>query len=271
MQPIMNSSGIPRSRPRTHTRTGVFAAVVLPLALIAGCGGSTSSSRESGAGTAGPASPSSSSTRSASKALAAARLDKLALAASDLKGFGVRKLKAVEVFTQHDVRTAEEDCAPLSQVTEGVAMGDPAATAQRRVTSDLDDDAIAAAGSEEELDAAFTTTNTMVTLASYDSPDQARAVLKALRSGIAACGGGFSSFSIDKVSVDAAPEAGDEAVAFTVRPQEEGDLMGPTRAVVFRHGSTLAQFGTGNPAFTVSSGDFEVPAALIEAQDAKLG
>ncbi|MGW3653679.1 hypothetical protein [Streptomyces sp. NPDC000878] len=198
-------------------------------------------------------------------------MDKLALAESDLRGFAVRKLAAVEVHTQHDVRTAEEDCAPLSQAEFGVAMGDPVATEQRRVTSEFDDDVIAAAGSEEELEAAFAITSTMVTLASCDSPDQAQAVLEALRSGLAACDGGFSSLGVDKVSVDTAPKAGDEAVAFTVTPGQDDVQVGPTKAVVFRHGSTIAQFGTEDPSATGPTDDFDFPTALIEAQEAKLG
>lgn len=259
----MNSFGIRRNR------TGAFVGLFLPLALISGCGDSTGTGGEGAVQGGGSASPS--STRSATEARASAQLDKLSLAESDLKGFAVRKLKDVEVLTQHDVRTDEEDCAVVGQAKWGVAMGDPVATVQRRVDSRVDDDAIAAAGSDEEMDAAFTMTSTTVTLASYGSPNQARAVLEALRGGIAACDGGFSSLGVDKVSVDTAPEAGDEAVAFTVRPGGDGDLEGPTRAVVFRHGSVLAQFSTVNPAFSVSTDDFDVPAALVEAQGAKLG
>ncbi|WP_105974532.1 hypothetical protein [Streptomyces geranii] len=176
----------------------------------------------------------------------------------------------MEALTQHDVRTAEEDCAPLSQAKFGVAMGDPVATAQRRVSSEIDDEVIDAAGSAEELEAAFVITSTMVTLASYDSPDQARAVLKVLRSALASCEGGFSSFGVDKVSTDTAPEMGDEAVAFTVTPGQDDAQVGPTKTVVFRHGSILAQFGSEEPGATAPTDDFDFPIALIEAQEAKL-
>jgi len=263
----MNSSGIRRSR----TRARAFAAVVLPLVLITGCGDFGGSGGESGASAGGEVSASAASAPSASKARAAAQLDKLALAESDLKGFAVRKLKDVEVLTQHDVRTDKKDCAVVGQAEFGVAMGDPVATAQRRVDSGLDDEAIAAADSDEEMDAAFTITSTTVTLASYGSPDQARAVLATLSSGIAVCDDGSSTLYVDEVRADTAPEAGDEAIAFTVRPVGDDDLEGPTKVVVFRHGSVLAQFSTVNPAFSVSTGDFDVPAGLIEAQDAKLG
>jgi len=145
------------------------------------------------------------------------------------------------------------------------------ATAQRRVTSEFDVDVIDTADSAEELEAAFLTTTTAVTLASYDSPDHARSVLKALRSALATCEGGFSSFGVDKVSTDTAPKAGDEAVAFTVTPGQDDAQVGPTKTVVFRHGSILAQFGSEYPGATGPTDDFDFPTALVEAQAAKLG
>lgn len=182
----MNSSGIRRDGAPARA----FAALFLPLALIAGCGDSTGSGGTDGAGE-GSASPS--SARRASEALTAAQLDELALAESDLKGFLVKKPDAAEALTQEDVRTGEADCAEVSQAMWGVALGDPAATVQRRVTSEVDDEAIDAADSEEELDAAFVVTSTTVSLASYDSADQARTALKSLSSGIAGCDGGFQT------------------------------------------------------------------------------
>ncbi|MFD4522346.1 hypothetical protein ACFWP7_00095 [Streptomyces sp. NPDC058470] len=212
-----------------------------------------------------------------SEALTDAQLDKVSLAASDLKGFLVKEPGAAEVLTQEDVRTGEADCAAVSQVMWGVALGDPAATALRRVTSELDNAAIDAADSEEELDAALAVTSTTVSLASYDSPEQARTAFKSLSSGIAECDGGFQSGAIGtghtgKVSSDTPPEVGGETVAFTATlGQDDGGLLGPTRAVVFRHGSTIAQFSTVNPNAGVSDIDFDVPSTLVQAQDAKLG
>ncbi|MFI6334696.1 hypothetical protein [Streptomyces sp. NPDC050535] len=253
----MNSSGIRHSRPRA----GAFVALLVPLAFVAGCGDSDDAS----GGEGGEASPS--STRRASEALTAAQLDKLALTESDLEGFLVRKPAAAEILTQRDARTGEADCAEVSQVMWGVALGKPAATVHRRVTSELDDGA---------LDAEFTVSTTTVSLASYDSADQARTAIEALGGGIAGCDGGFRTGALGtgnpgEVTAGSAPEAGDEAVAFTATLGGDTDLLGPVKAVVFRHGSTLAQFSTVNANAAVSGGDFDVPAALVEAQDAKLG
>ena len=269
---MVNGSGIRRD----GVRAVALATLLLPLALIAGCGDSTGSGGSGGGDGAGEGSTSPSSAPSASQALTAAQLDKLSLAASDLKGFLVKKPGAAEALTQDDVRTGEEECAPVSQVIWGVALGDPAVTAQRRVTSEPDDEAIDAADSEAELDAALAVTSTTVSLASYDSPEQARTAFESLTSGIADCDGGFQSGAIGtggtgKVTADTTPKAGDEAVAFTATLGENTDLLGPTKAVVFRRGSTLAQFSTVNPNAGVSDADFDVPSALIEAQEGKLG
>ncbi|WP_200308614.1 hypothetical protein [Streptomyces adelaidensis] len=51
----------------------------------------------------------------------------------------------------------------------------------------------------------------------------------------------------------------------------DGDLVGPNKAVVFRHGSTLAEFATVNANTTSSADDWDFPTALVEAQADKLG
>ncbi|WP_345583717.1 hypothetical protein [Streptomyces prasinosporus] len=258
------------NRRHSRFRTGAFAPLALPLALavIAGCG-----APDAAAGRSPASAP---AAREAATALTAARLDELSLAASDLEGFDVRKPGAAETLTEDDVRTGEADCAPVSRVMWGVALGDPAATAQRRVTSALDDTAIDAAESAEELDAAFTVTSTTVSLASYDTEEQAQAAFESLSDGIAACDGGFRSTAGGTrddggVSAGTAPEAGDEAVAFTATIGEDGGSLGPVRAVVFRRGGTLAQFSTVNAAAVVSGEDWDFPTVLVDAQEAKLG
>ncbi|WP_409471581.1 hypothetical protein [Streptomyces sp. HC307] len=268
----MNRSGIRRSR----FRAGALAASALvSVAVLTGCGGSGDGDFAVDASVS-PSAAQTSAAASAVKPLTAAQLDKLSLAASDLKGFDVRKPAAYERFTKDDLRTGEADCAPVSQVMWGVALGDPAATAQRRVDSGLDDTAIDAAESAEELDAAFTVTSTTVSLASYDNEDQAKTALKSLRSSIAACDGGFQSSAggtqdVGKVSTATAPDAGDEAVAFTATVSGDGGLLGPTKAVIFRRGSILAQFSTVNSAAVVSGDAWDFPTVLVETQETKLG
>ncbi|WP_196217873.1 sensor domain-containing protein [Streptomyces blattellae] len=254
----MDTTRIPASSRRIHVAVGL----VLPLALIAACGSGENGAVES------PASVP--RTESASSALSAAQLDKLSLTAGDVKGFTVRELDETEAFTQHDVRTDEADCAPVSQAMYDVALGDPAATAQRRMDSELDDRAIDAAETSEELDAAFTVIHTTVTLASYDTPSQARAALDSLRGSIATCEGGFSSIGTgERVEADTAPDAGDEAVAFAVESSDDGDLSGSTRAVVFREGGLVVQVSAVNDD-AKSTDDWDFPTVLVETQDAKL-
>lgn len=158
----------------------------------------------------------------------------------------------------------------------GAPLGEPAATALREVTSGLDEAAIDAAESGEELDAAYAVTGTTVTFSSYGSEGEAAAVLKALKGGIGACDGGFASgtegtANAGGVSAASAPEAGDDAVAFTVAPGgDDLRLQGLTRAVVLRRGSVIAQFGAENPAALVSTDDRYFPAVLVETRDVKL-
>ncbi|KKD08673.1 hypothetical protein [Streptomyces sp. WM6386] len=64
-----------------------------------------------------------------------------------------------------------------------------------------------------------------------------------------------------------APDAGDEAVAFTAAYKDD-ELSDPTRAVVFRHGSAIAQFSAAN-ANAVFSDDWDFPTALVDTQEAK--
>ncbi|MGW2046679.1 hypothetical protein ACWCPF_16080 [Streptomyces sp. NPDC001858] len=70
-------------------------------------------------------------------------------------------------------------------------------------------------------------------------------------------------------SADAAPAAGEEAVAFTaVAPLVGVDTR--WKAVVFRSGATLAHFTFANAGSMVSGGDFAFPAELVTAQAKKL-
>ncbi|WP_328876327.1 hypothetical protein OHT76_43290 [Streptomyces sp. NBC_00287] len=274
----MNRSGIRRSR----FRTGALAASVLvSVGALTACGGSGDGDSAADAS----ASPSASvaaavavaAAAAAAKPLTVAELDKASLTASDLTGFEVDNPGAAGLLAQGPVSTGEEDCAAVDRVMWGVALGDPVAATQRWITSELDDAAIDSAQGVEELNAAFTVTETTLTLASYDSADAAKAALKSLHSGIAACDGDFDSEAdgmpqdVDTVDTATAPEVGDEAVAFTATVSQGGGEPGPMRVVVFRHDGVLAQFSTVNAAATVSGDDWDFPTVLAETQAAKLG
>ncbi|MDW8807481.1 hypothetical protein P1P68_22500 [Streptomyces scabiei] len=84
----------------------------------------------------------------------------------------------------------------------GVALGDPAATARRRVASELDEAAIDAADSEVEMDAALTVLNTTVPLVSYPGEKQAKAAFASRR-------GAIGTFATVNASPIGSAEAGD--------------------------------------------------------------
>lgn len=265
----------PRIWQSPHRAGVAVVALCVPLALMTGCGAGGSTPGGTASASHPPSALSSASTATASTA---AELGELSLTVNDLKGFAVRELEAAEVLTPEDLRPGEEECAPLSRVMAAVALGGAAATAQRRVTSELDEAAIDEADSETEMDAALTVLSTTVTLASYPGEKQAKAAFVSLRDAIGTCEGGFSSLAVGpedkgRVRADTAPDTGDEAVAFTATVSGDGGLLGPTKAVVFRQGSTLAQFATvnTNALGSAEAGDWNFPAALVEAQAAKLG
>ncbi|WP_338897806.1 hypothetical protein WBG99_21250 [Streptomyces sp. TG1A-60] len=267
----MNRSGIRRSR----TRATALAALVLPLALITACGGSGSE------GDAGEESASAQATQSAesggaAKPLTAAELGKASLAEGDVEGYGIKEPGAGDVAAQDDVSADDEACMPVAQAVAGVTPGEPPASTNRQAIAEPDKSAVAEdADPEEVLEAAFDVSTTMVVLASYKSPEVAEAALKSVSDAVTTCAGGFQGTAlgekqkVTKVTEDTAPEAGDEAVAFSAMASVDGG-EGPMKVVVFRTGSTLAQFTSVNLASLTSGKDFDFPADLVTAQADKL-
>jgi predicted small secreted protein len=259
------------SRPDIcRTRTAVLAALVIPLVLIAACDGSN------GEGDDAKSTASARSTQSAAKPLTVAELDAASLVRKDVKGYTVRKLGKGEMAARDKVGADNEDCAALSRALYGVALGEPAAATYRRVTTEPDEEAVMDADTDEELEAALVVTTNTVTLASYGGPEGAEAALKSLSEGITACAGGFQFTATDeerkvtKVAEFTAPEAGDEAIAFTATVRQGGG-EGPVKVVVFRKGTTLAYITTINAASLLGGKDFDFPADIVDAQAAKLG
>jgi hypothetical protein len=197
------------------------------------------------------------------KPLTAAELETAALVKADLTGYEVATPDKAEIAAADAVKVSGEECAPLGRALAGAAVGEPAATAHRRVTG--------APSEEAPLDI-----NTgVVTLASYASADEATAALKSVTDAVTACAGGFQwtaggeQMDASKVTKGTAPTAGEEAVAFTaVTPVDGNDA--PWKVVVFRDGATLAHFTVANVAAMTSGEDFTFPADLVTAQADKL-
>ncbi|WP_051707413.1 MULTISPECIES: hypothetical protein [unclassified Streptomyces] len=257
---------------RTLPATATFAAVA--AVLLTACGGTdsasdTSSSDDSKAPAAAAARP-----------LSAADLDAKVLASADVKGFLVSEVTKEEKVTADKVTSDRDDCEPLSRSLSGVALDDPSATAQRRATGkkkapsgDVAKDDVDAA-----VDAAFDTTTSVVTLASYADEAAATKALTSIGKSVTACAAGYTYTAmgteqkITKVTADTAPKAGDAAIAFTAAVQQEGmPKPGPMKVAAFRTGTTVTYVSSVNPASLMKGGDFEFPTVLVETQAKKLG
>lgn len=277
----MNRSGI-----RPLFRTGALAAtsVLVSVAALSACGGSSddapaaagASPSASSSSSPSPSPSASATVAAAAKSLASAELDKASLTASDLTGFEVEDYDLDGLPAEIEVNTEEKDCVPVGHALQAVALGDPVAATQRAITSETDDAAFDTAETVEELNAATRIIDTTVTLASYDSEDEAQAALKSLHDGIAACDGDFeyelygAPQDVDTVDRAKSPDVGDEAVAFNATVIRGNGDPGPIRVVVFRHGNVLAHFSTVNITAGISDDDWDFPEALTKAQDAKL-
>ncbi|MEU6381241.1 hypothetical protein [Streptomyces sp. NPDC046909] len=233
----------------------------MSVTLLSGCGGSGDSGSDAVDDSASASAGQTSAAASAVKPLSAAELDKASLVKADLTGYEVSTLSKADTDAIDAVKVGGEECRPLGRTIAGGAVGEPAAASHRRVTGNGD-------SSAEALDI----NTAVVTLASYASADEAAAALKSIGEAITACAGGFEWTVADeqldatKVTKTAAPEAGEEAVAFTVLASGA-----PWKAVVLRDGATLAHFTVANTNAVVSGKDFAFPADLVTAQADKLG
>ncbi|MFE2010789.1 hypothetical protein [Streptomyces sp. NPDC059491] len=253
---------------RTSVRTAAVAATAVSLALlVTACGGGKSDGKEAG----GTAAPSTSATAAAppAKALSAAELDKLVVGTADLKGYQVQKADAEDVVTADKVTSDKAACVPIAHAMSFVSPGSAAATATRQVLAEPKKDASAAP--EDAVLGALGVQMTAVTLGSYDGQG-AQSAFASVKAAGTECAGGFSVVhgaertKVAKVAAESVT-AGDEAVAFTVTTDMEGEPF-VSKLVVFRKGNALASFSTISFA---PGGVKELPTPVVEAQAAKLG
>ncbi|MFF4168506.1 hypothetical protein [Streptomyces sp. NPDC001744] len=253
---------------RTSIRTATVATTAVSLALlVTACGGTKSDDR--GKGKESTPAASATSEAPAAKALSAAELEKLIVEQGDVKGHQVRKAGAEDVVTADKVTTDKAACAPIAHAMSFISPGSPAASAQRKVMEEPKKSATASP--EDAVREGLGVRITAVTLGSYDGKGAQDAFASVKKAG-AECAGGFTVTQLtEKTKVTkVAPEsvtAGDEAVAFTVTTDIEGEPL-VSKLVVVRKGGTLASFSTVSAA---PGGVKELPKAVVDAQVAKLG
>ncbi|MFG2945089.1 hypothetical protein [Streptomyces adustus] len=256
-------------------RLGATAVVsVLSLALITGCSGDgpkdTADAKASG-------SAASKTTAPAAKALGAADLEKLLLAQGEVKGYKVDSGDDTLPKSKSEVETDKAECAPLAWATAGLAPGDTAANASNSVQQAKASDKSVSAedAGAEDIANAFDVTMTFVGLSSYDG-DGAEKALKAVSDGVKACSGGYGlkadgeDTKVTKVTAAKSAGGGDESVAFAEQVDMDGEGTATFNTEVIRKGNTVATFYTVNFAAFATGDAMENPAAVVQAQVAKL-
>lgn len=240
---------------------------VLSLALVTGCGGGSGDDAKEPA-----ASPSKGAgTVTAVKARSAAELEKLLLAKGEVAGYDVDPGDDSLPKAKSAVKADKSACAPLAYALSGLPPADTDASANNTVTSQTS----TPSPDEASLEDAFNVDMTIVGLSSYEG-DGAEKAVKAVSDGIAACSGGFGiaaegeNLKITKVAAGKASGKGDQSVAFAVNSDMDGDGTATFNVDVVRVGSTVSTYYTVDFASLGSGKAATVPAAVLDAQVAKL-
>lgn len=251
------------------------AVSALSLALVTGCGGGSDDSNGSNGSNA--------SDGQAAKALSAAELKKAIVAEGDVAGYKVDASGKQLPKSKDQIKSSDEQCTPLGYTMGGLAPGDSASNAGVMVRQDKKPTANASKSLEDLSEGEFEDSLTdamsldmvVVGLSSYDG-EGAQETFKSVSDAVKNCSGGFTltvqgeDQKITKVSSEKASGTGDESVAFAmVSDMEDGDV-GTTHFEVVRHGSTIATYYTINLGLMLSDKPYDVPAAVVDAQAAKL-
>ncbi|KFK85666.1 hypothetical protein IX27_32300 [Streptomyces sp. JS01] len=262
----------------TAVRRTALAASAAALALLAtACSGS---SEADGKDEKGAANGSSSAPKTPAKALTAAELEKATLAQGDVKGTKITKAGPADEVPADGIKVDKEACLPIAHAMSGVPQEGAVATTKRKVIDEpkkTDEKSLEDLGEGEAEDLfknAFDLTSTAVVLSSYEGaagPD----AFATLKKAAADCAGGFTA-TVGKTPTKIASiteekvTGGDEAAAWTVTSEDDGDTV-PLKLAVLRKEGTVATFFAFNLAAAGGEGvKFELPTAVVAAQDKKL-
>ncbi|MFF8970661.1 hypothetical protein [Streptomyces sp. NPDC014995] len=248
------------------------AVGALSLALITGCSSDGSKKSKGSDGSGSGSGASSSSSAPAANALTAAELEKLLLTQGEVKGYKVDSGDDTLPKSKTEVKTDKAACDPLAWATAALAPGDTDANASNTVAEDK---ASTATAQPEDIADAFNVDMTFVGLSSY-AGDGAEKAMKAVSDGVPACSGGYGlatggeDSKVTKVAPAKGSGLGDESVAFAEDVDMDGEGTATFHTEVVRKGNVIATFYTVNFAALGSGETAEIPAAVVQAQVAKL-
>ncbi|MGC9535514.1 hypothetical protein [Streptomyces sp. UG1] len=244
------------------------AVSALSLALVTGCSDSGSGDAKDSTNSASSSSPSA----PAAKPLTTAELEKLLLTQGEVEGYKVTSGDDTLPKSKSEVKTDKAECDPLAWSTGGLAPGDTDANASNSVAEDK---ASTATAQPEDAADLFDVNLTFVGLSSYEGDGAAKA-MKAVSDGVTACSGGYSLAAGDddgkvtKVASEKGSGLGDESLAFVETVDMGGEGTATFHTEVVRKGNTIATFYAVNIAALSTGGAADIPAAVVEAQVAKL-
>ncbi|MFC9296236.1 hypothetical protein ACFTWH_13680 [Streptomyces sp. NPDC057011] len=251
-------------------RRTVLTASAVSLALLGtACGAEKGDTK---ADTKPSASAGSASAAPAGKAKTNAELAGVIVVQADLPDHVVKEATPAEAAAAADAKSDKPACQPLVSAQSMNPVGTAAGTARTKAVAKPKAPA-ADASPEEKAKAAMGAlgaTATSVTLASYEGKGAQEAFATVKTAGTACAGGytgsqGGDSLKITKVAPGAAVTAGDEAVAYTVTGDADGEPL-TMELVVVRKGNTVATFSALS-----LTGTAEQPKAVVDAQVKKLG
>ncbi|CAM5550241.1 lipoprotein [Streptomyces avidinii] len=253
-------------------RRTVLSASAVSLALLAtACGGSGKADAKDDTKPSAPASASAPAAPAA-KGKTDAELAGALVAQADLPAYVVQAVTPEETKAGAGSTSDKPACLPLVKAQSLTAQGAATGTAFVKAIA-KGKEPEAGASAEEKLKAgmdALGATATAVTLESYEGKGAADA-FAVLKGAGAACADGYATtqdgdaVKITKVSPGAPVTAGDEALAYTIDADLDGESIS-TQLVVVRKGATLASFSS----FSLA-GVAEQPTAVVTAQVKKLG
>ncbi|MEV8594985.1 hypothetical protein [Streptomyces sp. NPDC052012] len=189
------------------------------------------------------------------------QLAKLMVRQADVDGFSVDEPSDEFVFAKspEEVKVDEPACAPLAYAMNQLPLGDPTADLTRVLSKGLND------------------AHTYITLTAYEA-GAAQPTLAEVRKAVAACGDGFTAkasggtSAYDSVTEEEVGPAGDETLGFKATMTFRG-ASHTLHTQVVRKADVLGVYFSVNGVDIAQAkpSDAELPAAVVKAQNAKLG